>query len=353
MSRVLRRLAEARPAQLDQPAPKPLDLDTITVVPMESARRPSPARRRVALAATAFTAVASMIAVGNLVPGDGRQSPIAGRQSLLVAAQLASAQSEPMGAYWVSRSEQGTRYAVTGGYNVFGRTDQHSWMPLTAEGGNAYCVQWLGAAPVTDADREAWQRAGSPATWAASGPGGEPTPGRTLTAQPGEKGCKRLPDRGPGVNVGGTTLTLDQLRALPTDPDQLAELLLRNETDARGTWQPDDLAEHQTEMLFIAATDLLLRLPSSGAVRSAAYLMLADLPGITYLGEVTDPLGRRGSAVEHTFRSADGSSQRHRLVIDVVTGQTMASEIRDGQSGALISCTAVTESTYSDQAPAT
>ena len=55
---------------------------------------------------------------------------------------------------------------------------------------------------------------------------------------------------------------------------------------------------------------------SSGGSRSA-YRILADLPGITSLGTVTDPLGRTGVAVAlPPRRTGDLGQQQQQLIVD-------------------------------------
>jgi hypothetical protein len=54
-------------------------------------------------------------------------------------------------------------------------------------------------------------------------------------------------------------------------------------------------------------------------VRAAAYRMIASLPGVRALGEVTDVLGRTGQGVARVTRDFGGEVEQ-RLVMDDRTG---------------------------------
>ena len=61
------------------------------------------------------------------------------------------------------------------------------------------------------------------------------------------------------------------------------------------------------------------------AVRAAAYRVIAGLPGIRSLGEVTDPLGREGVgfALPASDRPGYGTG-RSELIVDPATGALLA-----------------------------
>jgi hypothetical protein len=106
--------------------------------------------------------------------------------------------------------------------------------------------------------------------------------------------------------VGGTSLTWDQLYALPTDPATLEPIL---QSDIKGAG-PNPTAE-----LYTVVGDLLRESPAPPALRKALYEVAANIPGVKLVGNYKDALGRTGTAVER-----DGET----LVIDPSNGQLLA-----------------------------
>jgi hypothetical protein len=124
---------------------------------------------------------------------------------------------------------------------------------------------------------------------------------------------------GPDVfPVGGTSLTWDQLYALPTDPAKLEPVL---QSDIKGAG-PNPTAE-----LYTIVGDLLRESPASPALREALYEVAANIPGVKLVGHYQDALGRAGTAVER-----DGET----LVIDPKNGQLLADI--EGNPNAGVSC---------------
>ena len=124
---------------------------------------------------------------------------------------------------------------------------------------------------------------------------------------------------GPNVfPVGGTSLTWDQLYALPADPAQL-EPVLRSDIKGAG---PSPTAE-----LYTVVGDLLRESPAPPALRQALYEVAANIPGVKLVGHYKDALGRTGTAVER-----DGET----LVIDPANGQLLADILGNPKTG--ISC---------------
>jgi len=129
----------------------------------------------------------------------------------------------------------------------------------------------------------------------------------------------------PGAGVfsaGSTSLTWDQLYALPTDPARLrAELA----ADLHGAG-PDPTTE-----LFVAVGDLLRESPAAPALRRALYDVAAGIPGVRVTGTVTDAARRTGTGVTYGGET---------YVIDPGTGRLLA-EVEPGW-----------RATYLDQGPA-
>jgi hypothetical protein len=106
-------------------------------------------------------------------------------------------------------------------------------------------------------------------------------------------------------------------QTLPTDRTEL-ESLLRKEWKAQ-------VKAHNAEdsfptTVFGLAQDLLTG-PVRPATRSALYRILADQPGITLSGKVTDSQGRPGTAVD---QASPGGTIR--LILDSATGRLLSQE---------------------------
>jgi hypothetical protein len=112
---------------------------------------------------------------------------------------------------------------------------------------------------------------------------------------------------GPGeFPAGGTSLTWDQLYALPTDPGQLTAAL---QAGIKGAG-PDPQSE-----LFTIVGDLLRESPAPPALRKALFDVAAGIPGVHLTGKVTDGLGRTGTGVTRGDET---------LVVDPADGALLA-----------------------------
>ncbi|MEU4161053.1 CU044_5270 family protein [Actinoplanes sp. NPDC026670] len=262
----------------------------------------------------------------------GPRPPQELRNLLLAAAERTSGAAPAEGRYWVSEVESGTLLQVgsaTGRYAIMGRTLETSWYTTRPGDRAVHLFQWAGGAPASDADRAAWQRAGSPSSW----PVDEACPASgDWTAGPG---ATRTVVSEPGAStflIGGDHLTAAEVRELPTEPGRLQVTLigslLRN--------SPEMTAGELSEGIFNSMINLLYQAPGTPELRAAAYRVLADLPGLRDLGTVTDPKGRTGNAVtlltnEETegVRQADtGGAREVRLIFDPGSGQPLAWETR-------------------------
>ncbi|NUT35730.1 MAG: CU044_5270 family protein [Hamadaea sp.] len=333
--RAMQLIADARPAVLDG-APDRSTPDFPD--PQFTGPRQVRPRRRLVVAGLVPTGAAAVLAVALAVgtsgpaqvpppsqqqPGPVAQQPLTAR-GILLAAAAQSATATSSGTYWVMTTEQHHRYDV-GGYTVVGRAEVESWQDVRPQGGVTMVSRWLGAAPATDADRIAWEKAGSPTSWTLTGPTGKPE--RALTSTPGPRKIATI--AGTGFEFVAKDFTYAELQALPTDPVALEAYLVKLDKEASGPGSPQD-AGWRVEMLFLQARVLLTQLPVSPATRAAAYRMLADQPGLTLTENVTDARGRTGVGVGHTFRNADGTDQTQRLVIDPQSGTLLAVEDRGG-----------------------
>jgi len=163
-------------------------------------------------------------------------------------------------------------------------------------------------------------------------PGEEPGPEHEAAAEPVRReswtaldGSGRLleaPQSGPAFwdyafgpgdegRVEGVVDSYEELLALPTDPEALAERL------ADGPDTDDRPAEVEA---FANAASLLGEAPAPPALRAALFEVVAAIDGVELLGEVTDPAGRPGTGVA----LVDEFGVRHELVFDPATAQPLA-----------------------------
>jgi hypothetical protein len=132
----------------------------------------------------------------------------------------------------------------------------------------------------TPRDREEWIAGGrfdfnERHTWTTSGRPGKAT---ALDGPPLPR-----PKDGWQLLVG---MSYEDLRALPTDEDALAQRLAQLAAKTPGGPSP-----------FALATGLLRRAPISPEQRAAIYRMLAATPGVELLGTVKDEHGRKGTGI--------------------------------------------------------
>jgi hypothetical protein len=197
-------------------------------------------------------------------------------------------------------------------YSVFTRDRMVDCQtPQGVDVGDFY--QSLGARPATPADVAAWRQTGSPGRW-------QGWDGQAISANPGS--YQKVGQTG-GQAPWGNDLSL------PTDPAKLKKVLLT------GLSGPSDVAtkrmESQTglsysqiedENLFWNLTSILEE-PISPAVRSAAFRLLAQVPGAQETPGVRDPQGRTGTAI---WWGPPGQSADGFMIIDPATTMLLASE---------------------------
>ncbi|MGP4026401.1 hypothetical protein [Actinomadura sp. 3N407] len=79
-------------------------------------------------------------------------------------------------------------------------------------------------------------------------------------------------------------------------------------------------------MALPVAGGLVMVMPVRPEVRAAGFRMLAGLPSVKSIGEVTDPLGGTGNAIA-VDEKTPGGVIRHQTIIDLSTGTALADEI--------------------------
>ncbi|GIF53738.1 hypothetical protein DFJ67_1818 [Asanoa ferruginea] len=276
----LRELAEARPGRLTPDAP-PADPIAFTAHPQQTRGLPT---RRLVLAGGALVAAAAVGVTAIVVPkatqppadtataAGPAPAPQTAQDWLLVAATSSATAPARAGRYWVYRSEEAAKDHPT----------------LVIE-------QWLST--VDRAPTAAYFRDPVSGAWSRRDMQGHSAANNFL--------------------LGGQGRSAQAIAALPADPDKLKAKLL--------TWYAGGDGD-QADFLFYSASALVLSLPARPQVRSAAYRMLAGVPGITALGRVTDAAGRTGIAVAISHRGDSGAQGQVRLIIDPTTGAALAQE---------------------------
>ncbi|MEU6786795.1 CU044_5270 family protein [Nonomuraea angiospora] len=330
-------LRAARPADLED---RPIDPRTRAAELSRAMSQPRPARRRrrparpvwsLGLAAAAAAVTAVVVAMNGTAstprapdqPASTRPAvTLSAREVLLAAAARAERQPEGKGEYWHTVSVRRTLFAAAkGGYRVLEQRRDEGWTP-GATGPDQ--KQWgrmrsLGVRPATEEDRQAWERAGSPASIEVTVPGKpkpmilKTSPGRTMT------GRSPLTD-GDKVFWLGRNVSVKDLRELPGDPDRLKKRLLGWKGHATDVPMAGD------GWLFAVSAGLIMDMPATPEVRGAAFRMLAELGDVRVIENVTDAEGRTGTAVAINEQTADGGVTEHRLIIDEATGQALANE---------------------------
>jgi hypothetical protein len=263
-----------------------------------------------AAGAAAALAIAATVTGGSdapISPRPSRPVQLSAREVLLSAASSAAKAPAKSGDYWLTSEQQGTTAVVgppSDRYVIERRTLLKQWVGMGRRP-SWQVTRELGARPQGEADRAAWQRAGSPTRWTSP----------SWTSGASRWKTERLP-----VRLDFADGSVEDVRRLPDDPARLRAYFLKRKGGAEGGPSP-------TERLFSNAYEILLSEPAPAKVRAAAYRMLADLPGIRSVGRTTDPLGRTGVAVALPDGAPSGHpSTEQRIVVDPATGALLAGE---------------------------
>jgi hypothetical protein len=368
---VMKTLAEARPARLD-PGHDGRRVDPSEIMSHPRAAVPGGTHRRtrrwaLAVAVPAVAAAAVLVGFGGFdeasrtasreggTHADGRTGttntdrlPASSRELFLAAADRNLAAAATGGRYWVLKAEHGearTKGPANRPYDIMIRRYTEEWQPVRAGDATVVAGQYLGAAPITDADKAAWQADGAPTRWTESAPGMDPVvidaAGEPKYARPIQNAPREAT-----YPLGGGTVTVAQLAALPTDPAALKTALL-------ALFRQQGVTETDDYSLFWTGAHLVSDLPVPAQLRAASYRMLADITGVTLLGPATDRHGRAGVAVGCTRTGDEGRGSQTRLIIDPKTGQALAQESWDVAAQKLTGYTLTLTATFTDETPPT
>ncbi|GIH79060.1 hypothetical protein Plo01_54890 [Planobispora longispora] len=248
-----------------------------------------------------------------------RPVTLSAKEVLLVAATSAERQPAATGDYWHVSSRSRSLQPVNEGFVISIEQESESWVGAGEQWGSG---RTLAVKPATDADRAVWEKAGSPRELTFAGrkripikeSGGKPYTGHTKSEE---------------IFWLGRNVTMADVRNLPTEPEALKADLLRF-YEGRDTESDAPMAEDA--WLFRVTEGLITDMPVSPEVRAAAFRMLAGLPSVISLGQVTDAAGRTGTAIAIAGASQPkpGDTEEGvvqvRLIIDERSGRALARE---------------------------
>jgi hypothetical protein len=263
-----------------------------------------------------------------------------GSQVLLAAASQVGQQPAGSGTYWYVEEHVGHPYKVPGkNYTIDVRSESRYW---TAAAKNKQWSQLLdpGARPATKADEAAWKADGSPTSWKLAG--------ETVTYA-GKGEIHRDAPGGTSDDVPMLDVPLHLLATLPTDEDALRKSLFALADKDYNA--PKRILD---QIVVATAIQLATTLPSTPALRAAAYRLLAAEPGVRSLGDVKDHTGRTGYAVA---LPSPHEPAELRLIFDKSTGMPLGTEkvaTRDGDGvskGELLDYSTITSMKWTEEAP--
>ncbi|HJP79636.1 MAG TPA: CU044_5270 family protein [Pseudonocardiaceae bacterium] len=333
--KTLEALARARPDALD-PArlaggPR-RHQDLAELLATRPAIRPASTRRRL-LVPLVGVAAAAAVAIGAVAVGLGQNrgahtTNSAGPNGHLVLESMANSVENQAadGAYWQFETQDQSLFLIPGNPPyVVAQTGQNDWSIGVRPGEQSLLVSGLNQkrGPWSPEDTRRWMLAGSPATVLAHvGAGKDKLAQRQVPIGGAAPRVDHTNSGGKIAAVGPHNVSYADLRQLPSDQDQLAQTLAKYYAQDGGESNTD-----QPDWMFEQVSGLI-SLPISSSVRASAYRILANLPGITSLGTVTDPLGRAGVAVALPPRqSGDLGQQQDQLIVDPRTSTILSSQL--------------------------
>jgi hypothetical protein len=310
------------------------DLVTILATEPAPASAPRPVRRWRWLAfpvAGAAVVTAGVVVVGTTLSGPAAHPvaappPAANARVVLLNVAGAIEHESGSGAYWEQRTSNGYLDVVAGArpYTV-ANTYREVWSIGVRPGEASRWTSQIGERfePRTATDEARWRAAGSPKSVRIDP--GVTKQGHKLELTepigPWHEISERTDSDGDIVSVGPNNVNYAYLRALPGDVAGLTAVLDKLYTQDGGAE-----AGNRTDWMLTQATGLI-QLPVSGAVRAAAYRIIAGLPGIESLGTVQDALGRQGvGIVLPEYQQGDLGTVRQEVVVDAKSGTLLANE---------------------------
>ena len=276
---------------VDALAPIRLDMNLSDVRKRARVRR----RRKRSFVAIPATGLALALVLPLLLPTD-HGGPVTASAALREAAASAARQSwvaPKPGQYWYSQEQIYQSYQ--GSYTAYGASTGDFWMGQDGSGS----MRERGLPGLT------FLRPQDRASWIAHGQPGLVNMGNgNATFSPGQY----------EYDFGSGPISLPDLLNLPTDQAALQAKIRA----AASTAGPSPAQETWTIFTDLASA------PLSPELRAALYRVVAqDVPGVSYLGAMKDPLGRPGVGI-----ARDSGSTRQVVIFDPSTGQFLGEETR-------------------------
>ena len=303
--------------------------------PARATARPTAGRRRL-LVPLVGLAAAVAVGVGAVGVGIGQHrgtqtTQSAGPDGHLVLLSMADSvrNQATQGDYWqFETQDQYLSIAPAAGSAagqpfVIADVSETDWSIGVKPGEQSQRVSGLNAkrGPWTPQDIRRWQSAGSPATVEID-PGVSKGSGKLEMAVGAGRPYVDHTDYGDAiVALGSKNVNYAYLQQLPGNLNELAMMLNKMYQEDGGTRNTD-----QPDWMFNQVGNLIT-FPVSGAVRAAAYRVLAALPGISSLGTVTDPLGRTGVGVAlPPQQMGDLGQEQQQLIVDPATSTILSQQ---------------------------
>nr|WP_238355028.1 CU044_5270 family protein [Kribbella sandramycini] len=241
------------------------------------------------------------------------------RSVLFEAAAAAAGTTAPNSArYWHHSSlDISVEREAAGPALIEQRRTVDLWLPRDDAGASWSISQFQGARALTGGG-DRWRVAvGAPC----------PKPGaakpcwttKEVTSRAGAPDKQRIETVAKPFAIGSTNLSVAELGRLPDNPAELKTKLL-----ALSQPSPGD----PNATLFETTSALINRLPTTPAVRAAAFQLLAGIPGVQLLPKTSDALGRPGTAVALTTDHGPAGAHETRLIFDPQSGKPLAYEAR-------------------------
>lgn len=352
---VLGLLSAARPDTLDpQPdqARRSRHLSNAYTQPVEQRSRVRRSVKRAGITVGVTTGLAGAAAVALFVSGaipaaTPARTPVtatpykaaSAQQILLTAANQSSKPAATSGRYWLLTGVDVHRVSASTGstkYNMLFKSRGSEWMAQNPGDDNwSSYLSDIDVVPASPADEAIWKHLGSPKTFTVHTKG---KPDYQFAPRPAKPFVSKNDKFGDPVRaLGGTNVSVADMRAIPQDAAGLKAYLLRLFHKPGGTG--GDIPTDENEWLFGNASSII-SYPVSPATRKAAYQILAAIPGVRSLGTATDLNGRSGPAVSFTHKGSRGVGEPYgvtesRLIISPTTGLPLASELRQVSGGAV------------------
>ncbi|WP_246380315.1 CU044_5270 family protein [Nonomuraea soli] len=321
-------MEELRAARPDHLADRPVDPRTRHAELAHAFAQPRQVPRRsrkplvwslgLAAAAAAVTAV-TVVGVPESVqprPSTVATAELSARDILLVAASNAEREAVEPGEFWNVSNQWRTLFRTEQGFVISLGGESETWVGAQEQ---YFTTRDLGVTPATDADRALWEKAGSPREVSFNGH-------KRITMQGGPSKPHAGKSADKEIFWLGRNVTMADLQALPSDPEALKADLLRF---YKGQATESNAPSTEDGWLFQVAEGLITTMPVSPEVRAGAFRMLASLPSVTSLGQVTDAAGRTGTAIaiEGESQTTPGDAKKGvvqiQLIIDEKSGRAL------------------------------